>query len=244
VTTVRYPFYKLTAYDGTNKEPVPPCFVALDAFLKENMAVFDFEVGRRRMLLAENLCRRMADVDYFAMLIGDAINAAQAKHQVWGSTVVVSSLAVAHFSACKSLLDAAAIALNELYGLGLDPKKSDFGRPHFWNVLKTMDEKVHARYAGFRDLAGEIIDWRDSAVHRIAPVAVIAGPNNPQSNTPGRMSVMLSGDHTNLGLTGSVEHLIEPLHFHLKWRPRLLAICKESCTDVEISAPAMVRSGS
>ena len=99
-------FYHRTLYQLLGSPPA--CFIKLDerfAALGLSLpdAVFDARVKR-----AENRCRRMADIDYFANSIertqlGGAEIPAQA--------VIISTLLASHLSSCKAILDAAAIIL-------------------------------------------------------------------------------------------------------------------------------------
>jgi hypothetical protein len=67
---MRTTFFRRTAYLSPSLI-VPPCFVELDSFYEP--IVPDIPTGWRNFHLchAENICRRMGDVDLYAWLIGD-----------------------------------------------------------------------------------------------------------------------------------------------------------------------------
>ena len=126
-------FYNRTIYPRI-ATPVPDCFLELD----KHFAAIGITQDRKFLYsvpiltLAENLCRRMADIDYYAEAISaslaDATGAfAQAK--------VVGTLLVGYFGACKSVLDAIALAIDDLFGLGLSGGNCDLRKAMFWNRL-------------------------------------------------------------------------------------------------------------
>jgi hypothetical protein len=131
---MRTGFYERTAY-GFLPIEAPECFINLEKYFYNNITgtqIFGNQITR----LAENLSYRMADIDLYAYLILDA----NRKPNIWNPdskiirndfkrAILVQSLLIAYFSACKSLFDSGAISLNQLYQLGLgNPKEQDFRR--------------------------------------------------------------------------------------------------------------------
>ncbi len=90
-------FYNRSAY-RFNGVAIPQCFLELDKHLTH----MSIEEG-----LAENICRRMADVDLYATLIAKAL---QDIDRFQGG-IKVGSFLVGYFSASKSLLDAGSTSL-------------------------------------------------------------------------------------------------------------------------------------
>lgn len=232
-------FYVRTAY-SLIKVPVPQCFKDLDTYFETRLAHLVTEkttalLSHRSVILAENLCRRMADTDFYAQAIVDA----QKGLAPWNASIAIQSLLVGYFNACKSLLDAGAITLTHLFGLPLSKKEMDFSKAKFWKILGDADITVHDRYTPFKALFQEIIKWRDSANHRTAPLVIVV------DNTPGEPSLTLSSNSsvrlvdspdTNIrdvlqqvskGIT-----MVDPMHYHGKWNVQLVTFCTEVCSDI------------
>jgi hypothetical protein len=137
---------------------------------------------------------------------------------------------VAHFGACKGVLDAISVALNELYTLGLAARNQDMGKGRFWNVLLSQQPTVAQRYTPFRLRAQEIIDWRDAAVHRVAPFFHrIYSPDSTEE-----LEMLLERDPDPCEVMYSMEsrQWVHPLHFHDLWHDDLLTLCVEACKDI------------
>ena len=89
---------------------------------------------------------------------------------------------MAYFNACKSLLDAGAITLAQVYNLNLRDKQMDFSKQIFWERLEDRTgPTINSRYEPFRSLFDEIIKWRDAAVHRTTPFVITHSPDNPDN---------------------------------------------------------------
>src|SRR6185436_9250962 len=142
---MRTTFYSSSAYLSAQLT-VPPCFVELDAFFEP--IVPDIPTGWRHFHLrhAENICRRMGDIDLYAWFILDA----QAHPDpIWAATIIGSYL-VGFFSACKSLFDAGAICLTELHRLNLGHREQDMAKGRFWTALQNTSPRSFTRFNTFR----------------------------------------------------------------------------------------------
>ena len=215
--------------------PVPDPFVAFELALAARFPQGSFPPGDPPVALAENLCRRMATVDFFAHEIGEAIAARDDTSRAW----VLNALLVAHFSACKSLLDAGSVALAEVYKLNLPPKEQDFGKGSMWRRLETGHRPVFDRYQPFRAwMTGEVVVWRDAAVHRLAPLVIAGVARNADGKLDAdtmRFRFPLDPDMDDARLWaegGKGVDWGEPLHFHRLWRDRFVAFCSEVCKDI------------
>jgi hypothetical protein len=183
--------------------------------------------------LAENTCRRMADIDMYAKFVSDALG----HENPYQAATITASLLVGYFSACKSLLDAVSIALAELYTLPLSNKEKDFTKHTFWRELKKANPNVHDRFEDFKSFFAEVVRWRDSAVHRFTPLVICHSPDRPNRVPRDKVKVNMVADPdtdirkylTNLSGT----KWIDPLSKHTKWRNVFLSLCKEICTDIQ-----------
>ncbi len=215
--------------------PVPAPFTILEMALAARFPQASFPPGDPAVALAENLCRRMSNIDFFAEQITDAITARNDTKRAW----VLNALLVAYFSASKSLLDAGAIAVAETYKLNLANKEMDFAKGRIWQRLEKDHGDVFARYKPFRAwMTGEVIVWRDAAVHRLAPLVIpvvvrdaagLVDANTMQFEFP------LDPDIDNAQLWASHPPSLKwvaPLHFHQEWRDRFVYFCSEVCHDI------------
>ena len=134
-------FYNRTVYRVLSQE-VPHCFIALDGYFDSQFSSLEQSFSDHRVHLAENLCRRMGDIEMFAAQILDL----QQHPDTLRSTLVISSYLAAHFGACKSLLDGGAMVLSHMYGLPLSNTQKDFSKPIFWQHLEQKSQDAFRRY--------------------------------------------------------------------------------------------------
>jgi hypothetical protein len=224
-------FYNRTAYRLLDSK-IPVCFVALDVYFgKKNSDYID-----KKISLAENICRRMSDIEYFAFQIKN--NLAQ-KRDIWDDSVLIGTLLTSLYGSYKSLFDATAITLNYIYELGLTPKEQDFNKPVLWKRLQSKSETLHKRYFLFKDLSREVSDWRDAAIHRVTPIVMPVGPGDPGKIPINKFDVKLFNqkgmDLVELVNEKVKPNFVEPLYHYEKWHDQLLKICEEICKDIEIS---------
>lgn len=254
-------FHTRSAYlflPGGNR--TPECFLKLDEYFDmkisesaEPSKVLEFPlVG-----LAGNLCYRMAEIDLYAFLMHDLIHdsyefwseRSPAHRNIHKKRILASSLLISHFSSCKSLFDAGAIALNQLYSLGLKHKEQDFGKTKFKKIL---GKKSLSPYDPYFSLAEEIIKWRDCYIHRMPP-AVMPVENRLISSDKG-FSICLFGKtqkgSDELGGPVNLDEVLvtienddsqkknrlgfcQLLDLHEEWRPRFVEFCTLICDDIE-----------
>lgn len=185
----------------------------------------------------------MGDVEFYGQRIDDELATMRGTY----TATTVSSLLVGHFSACKSVLDASAITLARLYRLGhktrgqqLRSKEMDFarqGKGKYWAVLQSEQSDVYKRYARFQGTVGEIIKWRDAAVHRVFPLVVTALARNPETGIAAihhfKLALDPDPDPNKAWSERKSVRWTDPLHFHRKWHPQLLSLCEEVCRDIK-----------
>jgi len=221
-------FYNRTAYKILNVE-IPKCFLRLDFFFPSGKSLVEID-------LVENICRRMADVEYYANEIG--INLKR-KTNLWNETILIGTLLVSYYMSCKSLLDAIAISLNYIYGLSLSEKEQDFTKKKFWEHLEKKDKKIYKKYQSFKKLSYEIRDWRDAAIHRVTPFVIVVGPGNPGEIPSKKFNIKLISEKGvsmyNLVSRKSKPKFLNPLYHYFKWRSSLLKLCEDICEDIEDS---------
>jgi hypothetical protein len=224
-------FYKRTAYTrGTT--PVPDCFLRLDRHFGAKGLTGSSGFTHPVVGLAENLCRRMADVDFHAetikSILADTIDGTS-------QAPVIGTILVAHFGACKSVLDAAAVALNEVFSLGQQGGNCDLRKIGFWNGLKGKGSSTAARYEEFVPLIASVVEWRDAAVHRVAPLTIGSRPIGSRRNV-GPVPVVLFLEPgialRDLWRDSPPPLSGHPLHFHRLWRHKLVDLCDAVCTDI------------
>jgi hypothetical protein len=225
-------FYNRTAYVLLTV-PVPECFIKLDEYF-DTRFVTSSPMLHESGVLAENLCRRMADVELYASYIYEA----QKSPNPFQGSILIGTLIVGYFAACKSLLDAGAITLARVYNLTLTNREMDFSKPKF---LRQLDEEVgptiSGRYAPFKGLFKEIIKWRDAAVHRLTPLVITHGPGEPGKVPREKMEIkMVAQPDAEISIVVKKPKSIpwvEPLHYHKQWQSQLIAFCKEVCLDIQ-----------
>lgn len=256
-------FHTRSAYiflPGENR--TPECFLKLDEY-------FDMKIpentGPSKILefplvsLAGNLCYRMADIDLYAFLIHDLLNDT---YELWNErspthrnihkkTMLASSLLISYFSSCKSLFDAGAIALNQLYSLGLKNKEQDFGKTKFKEILgKKSQFDCNPHFS----LVKEIIKWRDCGIHRMPP-SVIPVENRlfPDSSGKGfRICLIGTTQKGSDELEGPINldeflkaienndsqmkkklGFSQLLDLHEEWRPKFIEFCILICDEIK-----------
>jgi hypothetical protein len=215
---------------------VPQCFIELDNYFDTLFQTPD-GLTHEAVILAEILCRRLADVELFAQCISEAQNRSDA----FQAATLIATFMVAYFNACKSLLDAGAITLAKIYNLKLKNKERDSSKRIFWRQLEEqVGSIVVDRYAPFNSLFDEIVKWRDAAVHRLTPFVIIHSADPPEKIPREKLEIkMVDQPDTDISVLvkrGKDIRWIEPLHYHNRWREPLLDFCKQICFDIKTQA--------
>ena len=225
-------FYNRTGYVLLNGE-IPRCFTELDEYFD---IVFQTEKDtffHPSVTLVENLCRRMAAVEMYAKYIEDA----QKGKDLFRAAILIGTLLVGYFASCKSLLDAGAITLATIYKLTLSDREKDFSKKKFWKQLETVGVSVYDRYTLFNTLFSEIIIWRNAALHRITPLAIVNSPDEPGRTPLEKQKVMVvakpDADYVTIIKAPTSIQWVNPLHYHLKWQGELIKFCGEICLDIQ-----------
>ncbi len=214
---------------------LPRCFVELDEILGAEDSNEDIvlAINTPKVKMAENICRRMADIDWYA----NNIEAAMQEENTGKASLLTMTLLVGYFGSCKSLLDAAAISVNKIYILGLKEKEQDFGKGKFWNQLRGSDFNAFNRYSPFRALAEEVIKWRDAAVHRQSPVILPSGITGERPRDELKIWLVNAPEPQIQGHTITVPEgedvIIKPLDLHAKWRSEFVRLCGQLCLDIK-----------
>jgi hypothetical protein len=227
-------FYNRTPYMAAQLT-VPQCFIDLDDFYDPLIPDMTRSLSGFHLKHAENICRRMGDIELYALFIGEA--EAQPDY-FWAATIIASYL-VGFFSACKSLFDAASICLADLHALELPDRGQDMGKGRFWNSLQARSSKSFTRFKTFRPLCDEIILWRDASVHRTAPLVLVHSPGPPEHAAREAIRIRMVATpgataDTVIGTPDAVDWLA-PLDLHNAWRSDLVAFCGALCTEIKES---------
>jgi hypothetical protein len=174
----------------------------------------------------------MADIELYAWLISDA----ETDPDAFSGAAFIGTYLVGYFSACKSLLDAGSVTLAKLYNLNISSKEMDFSKQKFLKELKAKQPTVYQRYAKFDGLIKDIVEWRDSAVHRVTPLVIVHAPDDPNRTPRGKQEIrMVSEPDTTLSrVVKNRENIswVKPLHFHNEWKNSLIEFCEEVCFDI------------
>jgi hypothetical protein len=230
-------FYNRTAYSlKLPSMAVPQCFIELDDYF-DTLFQTTFDLTQEVVMLAENLCRRLADVELFAHYISEA----QRKSNTFQAAILIGTFLVAYFNACKSLLDAGAIALAKIYNLNLTNKEMDFSKRIFWRQLEGQTGPIVVdRYTPFNSLFSEIVKLRDAAVHRLTPFVITHSPGFPEKVPREKLEIKMV-DEPDTDISAIVKRAkdirwIEPLDCHKQWREQLLDFCEQICLDIKTQA--------
>lgn len=229
-------FYLRSPYLSEQLRPmVPSCFIDLDSFYEPILP--DIETGWRSFHLrhAENICRRMGDIDLYAHFIREE---KRNPDPIWAATIIGSYL-VGFFSACKSLFDAGSISLTDLHSLKLTDREQDMSRGRFWSTLQESVPRSFARFKGFRPCCGKVVQWRDASVHRRTPLVMPYSPGSLDSAPPESIRIRMVAD-PNAKIEKIIDtpndvSWIDPLQLYDTWRPELLLFCKALCIEIQES---------
>jgi hypothetical protein len=228
-------FFNRTVYIR-HMTPVPECFLRLDRHFGAKGLTEGSGIDHPAVALAENLCRRMGNVDFYAESIEATLaSGADFFHQ----TPVIGALLVAHFGACKSVLDAAAVSLNEVFGLGRQGGECDLKKDGFWRSLAGTNSVTATHHKQLRPWILSVVEWRDAAVHRVTPLTMTSQPRDSQGNLlPWTVQLCLAPNVDNHGFARHIRARStsikwgHPLHFHRLWRDNLVALCDDVCIDI------------
>jgi hypothetical protein len=237
---VKTHFYNRTLYKHLQQD-IPHCFISLDERFDKKYSNLG-EASSGLLPFAENVCRRMGDIDFYAQSIDDAYSS----HDLpFDNALLIGTFLVGYFGTCKSLLDAGAITLSSIFQLELESKHQDLDpkRGRFWGKLNAKNSDAFNRYQTLQPFFKEIIEWRDFSVHRLTPIVVVSGPTNArQGKSPSEINRsdvniqmvanpdVYPNDLIKEGLGVSWMH---PPDLHLVWRPKLVQFCEYLCADIE-----------
>ena len=110
---------------------MPQCFVDLENHFETLFPPKSKYFTHTNFILAENLCRRMADIELYASMIRKQQEETDYKR----ATVLIGTFLVGYFTSCKALFDAVSISIATVYDLNLTDKKRAFGKDQFWRQL-------------------------------------------------------------------------------------------------------------
>jgi hypothetical protein len=187
---------------------------------------------------AFNVYRRMGDLELYK----SAMRHELASEDQWRAASLAGSLLVGYFSAAKSMLDAAAIMLNDAYALGLSAREQDFVRGRFWNALEKRRPEVAVRYQIHRSFVTDLQTWRDAAVHRTTPFLLVNTFPEYKGDRPARKGEawVLMASTPDAGWESVFprpgKDWIDPLHIPTQWSTNFESLCADLATDFE-SAP-------
>jgi hypothetical protein len=239
IPTLKDYFLNNSSFRPLRAQP-PAYFVDLEQHLEPRVANLGHQEYDPMVVLAANLCRRLADVIVYALDIQRDYRQPRD-----GQFLLVATRLVGYYAATKALLDAGAITLTALYGLvnrhglPLTPKQQDFNKGDIWNALAKQQDPVHARYKGFRSTFDDIRDWRDAIVHRTTPLTLKQLARFPGTNKPAEFMGCVMALDRNASVSDLIEgrsQTVPPTHHHTTWGPVLDRFCKELCVDIKANS--------
>lgn len=220
-------FYNRTAYRFNGSE-IPKWFIALDVHYNSTNGAYPKE-----LVLAENICRRMADIEWYAKIIEDNLNL---RKDLWSESILIGTNLVSYYMSCKALFDAVAITLNYLYNLKLSQKEQDFSKPKFWNTLSAVNNKLHKEYFSFKSISDSIKNWRDYSIYRVTPIVILVGPGDRGQIPDEAFNIMLinelNADMNIMVNKKGTPKFVHPLYHHKKWKKTMLKLCDKICEDI------------
>ncbi len=185
-----------------------------------------------RFTYANNLYRRLGDLELYTATLARELR----DPDPWRAAVIGGSLIVGYFSTAKSILDAVAIAVNELFHLALAPRQQDLSKGEFMNTLGRADQAARTRYELFASFVGEVVAWRDASVHRVTPLLVVHSDHDPIETAPRKEVEIRMASRPDVTLATfpgtDAQHWTDPLAIPNLWRRRFLDLCREITVDV------------
>jgi hypothetical protein len=224
-------FYNRTTYPPLGL-PVPDFFLKVDEQLEATYPDDRELLSSRELAIVENLCRRLADLEFYAAQIRKQL----AQPDKFTAALFAGTFLVGHLSSAKSILDASAIAVCHALALPLAPREQDLSKPKFWSVTGSTSSAHHDKYSPFRALAKEVVRWRDAAVHRLTPLLMVQGPGHPAKTAPDLMKIRMlatpDATFSTLFDNPASTQWIEVLALHDAWSPQFLALAESACQDL------------
>ncbi|HSK74568.1 MAG TPA: hypothetical protein VK892_22905 [Pyrinomonadaceae bacterium] len=218
--------YSLFPYLKTN---TPKCFFDLDNRIAEKYKTLSKKMTSKERQLAENICRRVADIYFYNSLIEELIyNENKDK-----SARQISALLVGYLSSCKAFLDAVAITITDIYKLPLKLPQQDLLKKKFQEKFAAKNQSRAATYKSFESFYKDVKNWRDVAIHRTSPFVIVEGKSSNIENDKIFLASKLNVNFRELVLKGDENFTWhEPTYLHHKWEKDLLNLCEEICKDV------------
>ena len=232
-------FYERTAY-RLSEQPVPACFIKLDSVFDAVLPASAEQPLAYGLVLAENICARMAEVEMYAFLIEDArkrqsLDRAEMDYESDLKTAVLTrSFLVGYIGACRGLLDASAVALSALYDLPLSGAQCSFYNGDFWHQFVVEAPNIQRRYHPLRLFFNEVFQWSSEMSLRIVPVALLQHHYGKFSRRETLLKVLDERDIDIKSVTDDAigHQWIDPIDLHARWKPQFLTLCEKTCHDI------------
>lgn len=210
------------------------CFAKAQTALDNHYPDISNAVKSNEYKHATNIAIRYGDIHLCEYNLKQALTLTNCSHGV----ILSSSYLNSYFVCVKSLLDAFAICLAEIYGLQLTKKEQDFNNPRFWKFFATADQKIHDKYVEHKEWYRLVRQWRDSAVHRISPLIIVHSSGPPEEAPKEQISIrMFDAPDTGVQeLVATKNHMskwIEPTHYPTQWRSRIDSITELVISDIQ-----------
>jgi hypothetical protein len=228
-------FYDRTAY-SLSSEPIPACFLKLDAYFDSYFDDRTEFAVHRNVLLAESVCGRMADIEMYAFLMEDtrkrnSLDRAEDDR----ASILTRSFMLGFLNACQGLLDSCAVTLAQIYELPLSHTERSFSNHDYWHQLILLVPAVHRRYHPLRLFFSEIFRWQREIVYRIPPLLVFHSVHGHLPGRDAQLKVVDEGieELSQLAHEPYTAKWVDPLDLYQRWKPRLLTLCEKTCQDLE-----------
>ena len=239
-------FYDRTAY-RLSEQPIPACFISLDNHFDAQLPDDVDSSLHFGVVLAENICARMADIEMYAFLMDDARDrkSLAPDEMDHGSdiqaAVLTRSFVIGYLGACRGMLDSSAAALSTLCDLPLTGADCSFQNPEFWQHFVTIAPNVHRRYHTLRLFFNEVNRWCSETAQRVTPIVVTEHHYGKYSRRDILAQLMDSAEFDARSLADDAvgRPWIDPVLLQSRWKPEFLSLCEKLCRDIAASIPPL-----
>ena len=222
--------------------PAPSCFLRLDDHFAQALPATPDRGAAAHLpvLLAERICARYAEVEWYAAAIGDARKREGLDREGdVKAALLTRGLFVGYLGASRSFLDACASTLDSTYTLRLERADRSFASSLFWQVLVERAPNTHRRYHPSRIFFNEVFRWCAESADRIAPLEVIYATFGPYSTRDAHMRVLDEPAVSFITLAEGRRTLnwIDPLALHDRWKSNFISLCDRLCEEIKATVP-------
>lgn len=222
--------------------PAPSCFLRLDDHFDLALPMQPARGAATHLpvLLAERLCARFAEVEWYADSILDARKREGLDREAdVKAALLTRAWFVGYLGAARAFLDAAAATLDSVYDLRLARADCTFASSFFWQTLVEQSPNTHRRYHTNRIFFNEVFRWCAESADRVAPLEVIYATFGPYSTRDAHLRVLDEAEmlYATLAQGRRTLNWIDPLSLHDRWKAHLLSLSERLCDEIRQTVP-------